>query len=352
MDHAALEKSLERQVISPVYLFHGEETYIRDRYLDRLKALVPEEVRDFNTDIVDGRETGLESILNMATTLPFMAEKRIVIVKNAAGFKARRKSQKENGEAQGDQEEQEDKETPSNAPLIKYLESPPDTTCLIFCADSIDKKLKVYKLIEKNGQVVEFSPLKGRELNEWIDRRARKLGKIIEPSGMAGLITAVGGSLQQLNTELEKLACYSPTEKITAADVEFMVSKTAELSIFELVDAAAARNYQKAIKMAREMVFLGEPVIKILFMVARQFRLILQVKGMQEMGYTDRQVAGEMRVHPFVAQKCIKQARNFTMAELKSALEKILSTDADIKGGRQEAMLALELLIIGLCEKK
>ncbi|MHB9094344.1 MAG: DNA polymerase III subunit delta [Eubacteriales bacterium] len=346
MDHEGLGKSLERQVISLVYLFHGEETYLRDRYLERFRALVPEEVRDFNTDIVDGRETGWEAIINMASTLPFMAERRIVIVKNADGFKARRKSPNENGE------EKEEKEASSDAGLIKYLENPPDTTCLIFCADSIDRKRKVYKLIEKNGQVVEFSPLKGRELNEWIDRRARKLGKIIEPSGMAGLVTAVGNNLQQLNTELEKLACYSLTEKITAADVEFMVSKTAELSIFDLVDAVGERNYKKAIKMAREMVFLGEPVIRILFMVARQFRLILQVKGFQEMGYTDQQVSAGLQVHPFVAQKCVKQARNFTMAELKLALEKILATDADIKGGKQEGKLALELMIIGLCEKQ
>lgn len=357
MDCVSLDKSLERQVISPVYLFHGEETYLRDRYLDRFMSLVPEEVRDFNIDIFDGRRVSLETVVNTASTLPFMAERRLVIVKNADYFGTRRKGKNSNGEEQEETEETGEKEEKSgNAQgvddaLIRYLEAPPASACLIFCADAVDRKRRVYKAIEKNGQVVEFAPLKGRDLNRWIERRAGTLGKAIEPAAVAGLVTAVGNDLRQINTELEKLACYAQTEKITGADVEYMVSKTAELSIFEMVDAVGERKYKKAIKMAREMVFLGQPVVRILFMVARQFRLIIRARSLLEAGCSDKQAAGQLQVHPYVAQKCIRQAKNFTLAELKAAMEKILLTDADIKGGRQEAMLALELLIIGLCEK-
>lgn len=349
MDYSALDKSLQRQVISPVYLFYGEETYLRDGFINRFKALVPEDVRDFNMDIVDGKDTGLEAIVGMAMTMPFMSEKRMVIVKNAGFFKSKRKSQGDGGQ---EGEEKAEKTNTSEKSLLNYLEEPVTSTCLIFCTDTVDKKRKIYKAIEKTGQVVEFSPLKGKELNDWIDRRARNLGKIIEPQAMAGLITALGSDLQHLNTELEKLACYSRTEKITAADVAEMVSKTAELSVFELVDAVGERSYNKAIRMAREMVFLGEPVIKLLFMIARQFRLILRSKDLHQRGYADKQVSGQLQVHPFVAQKCVKQSRNFSMDELKLALEQILKADSDIKNGRQEPMLALEMLIIRLCEKK
>ena len=130
-----------------------------------------------------------------------------------------------------------------------------------------------------------------------------------------------------------------------------MVSKTAELSIFELVDAVGGRNYSKAIRLAREMVFLGEPVIRIIYMIARQFRLLLRAKSFLQNGCSERETAGMMQVHPFVAQKCIRQAGNFSLAELKSSMEKILQADSDIKGGTREAVLALELLIISLCEK-
>ena len=351
MDIKALENSLKRQVISPVYLFYGDETYLRDQYLEKFKSLLPDECRDFNMDIIDGRDTALGSIINMATTLPFLAEKRLVIVKNADFFKAKRKNQRKGDKGEKD-EAVEEKPDSSEDNLIGYLESPVDSTCLIFCTDSVDRKRKIYKRIEKNGQVVQFAQLKGRDLTEWINRTARKLGKTIDPAAAAGLVTAAGNNLRQLRTELEKLACYSDSSVITAADVEMMVSKTAELSIFELVDAVGDRNYSKAIRLAREMVFLGEPVIRILYMIARQCRLLLQAKSLLETGVSARETAGLMQVHPFVAQKCIGQARNFTPGELKSSLEKILETDADIKGGKQEAVLALELLIIALCEKQ
>lgn len=353
MDYLALEKSLQRQLLSPLYLFYGEETYLRDRMLERFKALLPGEVRDFNLDIIDGNETDITAIINAAVTLPFMAERRLVIVKNADFFKARRRKSpsSDNGAETGDDTADQEKASPADDALLKYLDNPPVTTCLIFCTDSVDKKRKIFKMLQKNGQVVDFSPLKGRDLNEWINKRARQLGKVMEPAAMAVLVTAVGNDLRQLNTELEKLACHAAAEKIAAADVEIMVSKTAELSIFDLVDAVGERKYKKAIRMAREMVFLGEPVIRLIYMITRQFRLIIQAKALMEAGYTPQHVVENLRVHQFVAQKCVRQAGNFHMPELQKALAKILSADADIKQGRQDPVLALELLIISLCEK-
>jgi len=309
-----------------------------DQYLDKFKDLIPEEVRDFNLDIVDGAVMGIEAIMSLASTLPFMSDKRVVIVKQTDTFKGKRKSQDDKGDDI----------------LINYLANPVETTCLIFCAESetVDKRRKVYKALEKKGQIVEFAPIKGRALNNWIEDRARQLGKMIEPSAVVGLVTAIGNNLRQLNNELEKLSCYSTTEKISALDVSRMVSRTAESSIFELVDAIGERHYQKAIKMAREMVFLGEPVIRILFMIARQFRLLLRAKDFLIKGFDNKQVSRELQVHPFVAQKCIRQAANFSLDELGRAMEKILKADSDIKTGRQEPMMVLELLIIDLCEKE
>lgn len=344
MDFKALENSLDRQLLSPVYLFHGDETYLRDGFVDKFINLIPEGSRDFNIDLLDGSDVGLEAIIGAALSLPFLSERRMVIVKNAGFFKAKRKGK-------GSEEEGDDRGGDADKALLAYLENPAPTTCLIFCADGIDKKKKVYKAVEKNGQVVEFAPLKGKDLNNWMDRRARTLGKVLEPQAAARLVTSIGSDLRQLNVELEKLSCYSETSKITAEDVAVMVSKTVESSIFDLVDAVAEKNYQKAVKMAREMVFLGEPVIKIIFMIARQFRLLLMTKDLIEQGYSEKTIASQLQVHPFVAQKCVKQGRSLSTGDLKKALEIILTCDADIKRGRQDAMLALELLIVRLCGK-
>lgn len=345
MDFKALDNSLNRQLISPVYLFYGDETYLRDIYVERFIELIPKGSRDFNIDIFDGSEVGIDSVIGAAMSLPFLSERRMVIVKNAGFFKARRKGK-------GTDEDGDEKTSDADKPLLAYLENPLETTCLIFCADSVDKKRKTYKSVEKNGQVVEFASLKGRDLNEWIDQRSRKLGKIMEPQAIAELITSIGSDLRQLNMEIEKLVCYADNlPKITAVDVNNLVSRTVESSIFDLVDAVAEKRYRSAVKMAREMVFLGEPVIKIVFMIARQFRLLLMAKDLIGQGYSEKAVASQLQIHPYVAQKCIKQARSFKIEELKKDLEKILDADASIKGGRQEPMMALELLIVSLCSK-
>lgn len=357
-------------MLSPVYLFYGEEAYLRDQYLERFKSIIPSECRDFNLDVADGRETGVDDIVNLATTLPFLTEKRVVIVKNADFFKARRKTQGRNGSVQGElgdegeevspeenifgdlKNNQKASPKPKENALERYFDMPLESTCMVLCTDSVDRNLRVFKKVVKVGQTVEFSPLKNRELVLWIESRARQLGKIIEPGAVAKLVTAVGNNLRQMNSELEKLACFQDRTAITEDDVTLLVGRTVELSIFELVDAIGGRKTQEAIRMTREMVSDGEPVLRLLFMIARQFRLLLRAKSCTETGIPEREAAAVMQVHPYVAQKCINQARNFYFNELKIAMEKILATDLDIKTGRQEPVLALELMIVALCDQR
>jgi DNA polymerase-3 subunit delta len=354
LDYQGLVNSLERKLVSPVYLLYGEETYLRDEVVNMFRdRLLPDEVREFNLDILDGRETALDEIATLAATLPFMAEKRVVIVRDADFFKSRRKAKDESKDrektAAGD-EAKEEKSPAGEKALLEYLENPSASTCLVFSAGSVDKKKKLYKTIEKNGQVVEFSPLKGRELNLWLERRFASAGKKMEPAAMAELITAVGSNLQQLDGEAEKLISYTGRRvQIKNDDVAVLVGKTTELSIFELVDAVGERRYEKAVKMMRDMVTYGEPPIRILFMVARQFRLLLQVKVLHGTGYTEKQIASRLQLHPYVTGKCIRQSRNFQQEELEKSLEDILEADVAIKTGRQEPLPGMEILLAYLC---
>ena len=344
MDYQGMLKSFERGLYSPVYLLYGEETYLRDNILAQFKKkLMPDEVGDFNMDIVDGQETTPEAVVTMANTLPFMSEKRLVIVNYAPWFEAKKKPAKEDG---GDK----DKVNLPEQVLLDYLENPLDSTCLVFTANSADKRKKLYKTVEKKGQIIQFTPLKGKELNDWITGKAHRLAKKIAPAAMAGLVTAVGSNLRLLENELGKLALYvDGRNEITAADIEVMVSKTVESSIFDMVDAVGERRANRALQIIREIIFYGEPPIKILHMIVRQFRIITVSKEMTKQGYSEKQVAGKIHVHPFVAQKCVRQGSNFTEEELHQALFKLLDVDEAMKTGKQEPVLALERLIVELC---
>jgi DNA polymerase III subunit delta len=339
MDYYGVVRSIERGVVSPVYLLYGEEAFLRDDLIRRFKGLLTDEgTADFNLDIVDGKTLSSQDLVNLAETLPFMTDKRIVIVNNAELFKTKKKGS-------------DDEDSSSDKALINFLENPSDSTCLIITVDDgVDKRKKIFKLIEKNGQVVDCSVLKGQPLEDWLQERVKHHGVKIDKMALGKLNLAVGNNLYMLDQELAKMASYVvSTRMITPEVVDLLVSKTTESEIFDLVDAIGEKRINRAAPIIKELLIQGEPVIKILFMIARQIRLIIQAKLMAQEGYAEKQIASQLQIHPFVAQKCCKQGRNFTVEELKKALLSILEVDYALKTGRMEQYLAIDKLLVELC---
>lgn len=345
MDITAVENSLKRKVLSPVYLFYGEESYLRDRLVEKFKAtLLPPEVRDFNLDIVDGREIRFDALVNTASTLPFLAEKRLVIVQNAEFFKAKKKNTPARQEADDSGSSQEE-------PLIRYLENPSTATCLIFLGDEgIDKRKRIYKLVEKAGQIVHFPLLKGQELTNWIKERVNSQGREISREALQYLVMAVGSNLQLLEKELEKLLTNLGEEaEISLSQVETMVSKQADITVFQLIDAVAEKRFPAAMEYVRDLLFQGQQPVLIISLLARQFRLIWLANLYLSQGYSESQVASNLQVKPYVVSKCSRQGRNFRQDDLRRAYRILLETDHNIKTGKQESVVALEMALIKLC---
>lgn len=346
MDIIALQNSIKRELLAPVYLFYGEENYLQDKYIEKIKekVLTPQ-TRDFNFDILEGREVSLETVAQAASTLPFMAEKRLVVVKEAQFFKAR-------GKNKGDEVSEDQKIPVQEQRLLEYLGNPSPYTCLIFItSEGVDKRKKLYKQVEQVGQVVEFAPLRGGELRNWLVQKAGQNGKKIEPQALAKLAEG-GGSLRQLEAEIEKLVTFVGTSPdITIKDVDGIVTKPVDNTIFEMVDALGEKKLNQALAALHGLLFDGEPPVRILFMIARQFRLLLRAKAMTGEGYSEKQVASGLQVHPFVAQKILKQGKNFSGQDLSTALSRILEADVALKSTQQPPVLVLELLILSLAVK-
>lgn len=345
MDIAAVENSLKRKVLSPVYLFYGEEPYRRESLVEKFKAtLLPPEVRDFNLDVLDGREIKLDALVNMANTLPFLAEKRLVIVQNADFFKAKKKNTPA-------RQEVEDVNSSQDELLISYLENPSSATCLIFLVDEgIDKRKKIYKLVEKAGQVVYFPLLKGQELTQWIKEWVNRRGREISGEILHYLTAAVGSNLQLMEQELEKLLTYLGGEtELTLSQVEALVSKQADITVFQLIDAVAEKRFPTAMEFVQDLLFQGQHPVLIINLLARQFRLIWLAKLYLSQGFSEGQTASSLQVKPFVVSKSARQGRNFQTDDLRQALRILLETDYQIKTGKQEPVMALEMALIKLC---
>ena len=338
MQYRSLLNSIERGVLAPVYLLYGEEDYLQEQLVHKLKErLLNPEFGAFNLDEPDGEKITPANVADSANTLPVFAEKRLVIVKNPLFFQS--------GKAEEDEQPGR-----SEQPLVKYLGDPLESTCLVFwITGTVNKKRKIFKAVDKAGIVLEIGPLKGADLNEWLLRETEGLGKKIEPRALEYIITHTEHSLRNLKSEIEKLALYAQDEdKITLSMAESMLTKTSEANIFELVDSIGMKKSETALVKLRSLMGSGEPAARILFMIARQFRLILVAKDLAGRGHTEKQITAQLSLHPFVTTKILRQARNFSFNGLEASLRKALECDLAMKTGAQTRP-ALEILVLGLC---
>lgn len=332
-----LINSFKRGVVSPIYLFYGEEIYLREQAVNQFKRHLLPAGEDFNMDVVDGDNTTPGAVVNFACTPPFMAERRLVLVKNAPWFASGRKTAGA-GNHGGDVKV-----------LLDYFSNPMETTCLVFTAGAVDKRKKVFKGLEKAGQAVEFILLKPGELTNWLDEQMQVDGKKMDRQAKELLVTATNTGLTGLIHEWEKLKNYTGTrDTITVDDVNKVVHRSVEYKIFDVMDAIGAQQYGLALAGIKDLLANKEPPQIILAMVARQFRLMLQVKELAGGGMGANAIAKLINEKPYPVRNALKLGKNFTRLQLIDAITRLAQLDADVKTGRQEFYAGLEILLLSM----
>lgn len=219
--------------------------------------------------------------------------------------------------------------------LLQYLNDPLLSTCLVFIVRGpVNKQKKLVKAIEKKGVLLELNTPKGQELISWVKEEAGALGLALEPQACEYLIMNAGYSMRVLRSELEKLALYAGSNnKVTLETAQELVAKSSEANIFTLVDSIGRKEGETALTELHHLITSGEPPVRILFMIARQFRLLLQAKDMKRKGCTERQITAALSLPAFVTVKILKQANNFNFSELEDCLQQMLECDLAMKTG-------------------
>ncbi len=324
------------------YVFHGADEFTRAETLADFKRRLglPDTV-DLNTTLLEGSGLTLAELHHACDAIPFLAEKRLVIVKGLLTRLTPRKGQK----------------LPTTqkeylAALADYLPRLPQTTRLVFVEERpLPARHPVLQLAqrEERGYVKRFDPPDAKALPRWIERHVRKHGGEIEPQAAQQLAAVVGADLRLLDQEIAKLVTYTDAERaITRADVDTVVPYAQAAIVFDLVDALGQRDGRTAAQMLHRLLDAGEHPLGLLAMIARQFRLLIQVKELKAEGATQRDIAKRLGIHPFPAGKLYNQATNFTTAQLEAVHRHLLDTDVVIKSGEIEAEVALDLLVAGL----
>jgi DNA polymerase-3 subunit delta len=325
-------------------VFHGADEFTRAETLaDFKRRLGPSDAVDLNTTMLNGRTLTLADLRHACEAIPFLAEKRLIIVNNLLTRLAPRKG----GEASAAQKG-------FLAALADYIPHLPETTRLVFVEGKpLPAKHPILQLVEQGawGYVKRFDAPKARTLPRWIEKRACKHGGEIEPQAAAHLAAVVGDDLRLLDQEIVKLVTYVDEERaITREDVDAVVPYAQAAIVFDLVDALGQRDGRTAAQTLHRLLDAGEHPLGLLAMIVRQFRLLIQVNELKAEQATPRDIAQALNLHPFPARKLYNQATHFTAAQLETVYRHLLDTDVAIKSGEIDPEAALDLLVAGLAE--
>lgn len=330
-----LKEDLNKHAIRNLYLFYGPEEFLKKYYIESIeKQLLTGDLKTLNRVVMEGKADA-SKIMDVCETLPVFSDKKVVILKNSGLFKAKKKS----GESEAKGKVKEDA-------LTSYIQNVPGHTCIIFVEDEIDKRVKITDIIKKNGLIAEFPFQKPAELVKWVAKAFKSYKKEIDTVTSSQLVDSSEQSMNEILNEINKVVLFlGERTRVTGEDIEKVCTKSIKSRIFDLTDAIAEKDGAKALKLLNDMVVLKEPVPKILFMITRQFRHILEMKLLNSKGVSIGEAASSMGITPYAAGKISRQTRGFTVDQLKEAIKESLEMDTAIKIGKMDDRIAAELLI-------
>lgn len=318
-----LLQDLKQQNYKNVYLLCGEETYLRNQYKKRLRDALVMEGDTMNYSYYEGKDVNPRAVIDMAETLPFFADRRVLMIENSGYFKNKCDE------------------------LADYMSVIPESTCFIFVETEIDKRSRLYKEVKKYGRIVEFGTQKEDTLIKWILGMLKKEEKNVTKETLHNFLTKTGSDMQLIKNELDKLIAYTEgRDVITTNDVEHVCVTQTTNKIFDMVNAIAEGNQKLALDLYEDLLSLKEPPMRILFLIARQFNQLYQVKLLQKEGMGSSEIAKQAGIVPFAMKKYQAQAKSFTEKELRRAVEDCVDSEEAVKTGMMNDRMSVELLIM------
>lgn len=339
------------------YLLHGDDEFTTREQLKKLRS---QGDFGYNQDTYDGAGVDLNTVIITSNTLPFLSEQRLVIVEGLP--------KKKRGETQTASQETADDATkvgkakkgkktskPTTATragfekaLAEHITHMPATTTLILLVDEVlDSSNPLFKAAEQDGKVLQSMVPKGQALEKWIINRVKTIHVKIAPEAATLLADFSGNHLRLLANELDKLATYvGQNATITVLDVRKLSAQVQEARIFDLADALAQRNRKQALNILHDLLSDGEVPIVLIATIISQMRRLLLVKELAQQGMRSGQIASTLGMAPFIADKCLRQVGNFSVAQLESIYRQLMATDAALKRSKMAPEMALDLLVV------
>lgn len=320
-----ITEDIKQNRFKQVYLLYGEERYLRRQYKEKLRAALCADGDTMNTHFYEGKDVPVGEIIDLAETLPFLAERRVIFITGSGLFKS-------GGEK-----------------MAEYLAAPNETTFFVFTESEVDKRSKLFKTVQSRGYAAEFAVQDENTLKRWIAGTLARDGKKITESTVQLIISKTGTDMDNIQMELEKLVCFCmDRDVITDEDVNAVCTTRVSNHIFDMINAVADKKQKEALELYYDLLALKEPPMRILFLIARQCNMLLQAKELKSRGHDNRSIGAKIGVPPFVVQKYLNQAARFKTSALRNAVQKCVEAEEAVKSGRMNDMMSVEILILSV----
>ena len=304
--------------IKPIYFLMGEEPYYIDKLSDYIEDnVLTDDEKGFNQTVLYGRDVTIEDVVSAAKRYPMMAEKQVIIVKEAQDLSR------------------------TIEQIEKYAENPMQTTVLVFCYKykTLDKRKKALKILAKNGLVYESKKLYENQVGQWITRVLKPKGYEIEPKANAMLVEFLGTDLSKINNELEKLQIILPKgSTFTAKHIEENIGFSKDFNVFELRKALGERNQLKSYKIVQY--FAENPkennIVMVVGLIFAFYVQVLKYHGLKDKNPAN--VAKVLGVNPFFLKDYDVALKNYPMKKVSQIINSLRETDVKSKGVGSNAL--------------
>ncbi|MFC1872016.1 DNA polymerase III subunit delta [Chloroflexota bacterium] len=325
----------------------GEDQFSLRHALEEIKqGLGDRELLAVNTETLDGQRLTQQQLRAVCETVPFMAEKRLVIVNGLLGrFESRAKagrSKKSRDTSGGDSELKS---------WAKYLCQVPQSTVLVLIDGTIKSSNPLLKEVSAGAVVKSFPPLRNTELRRWIQERVVEEGGSISRGAVELLAKLVGSDLWLMTNEINKLVLYTSGRQIEEEPVRLVVSHDPSVNVFAVIDAIFALQARAAEQLLHQLLLRGAAPVYLMTMLSRQMRMIVRAKELKSQGWSEMDIQKKLGLaSEFALRRTLEQAARYPSRRLKEIYHKLLETDLSIKTGKFDGELALTIMVAELCQ--
>lgn len=317
-----IKEHIKQNTYKPVYLIYGTESYLKNLYKNKLKEGILLGSDEMNYTRFEGKGIEINKIIEIAETLPFFSDRRIIMIEDSGLFK-------------------------SQSDLADYIKEIPEATHIVFVESEIDKRNRLFKAVKEIGTISEMNGMDENNLKLWITSILDKDNKKITGNTLMYFLNKSGSNMENISQELEKLSCYTlGREVITIEDIDEICTTQISNKIFQMIDAIASKKQSIALGLYYDLLSLREKPMSILFLITRHFNMLYQVKELEAIKVNNAIISQRTGLPPFAISKYIAQSKNFNTDILKEALNTCADIEEQVKTGRLIDTMGVELLIV------